>query len=163
MEFNGTNIYKLARKMACLTQDEALDKINLRKKLSLRSLARYESGELIPTSLTVKEMVRTYNAPWLGYLHLHLYDDLGKSILPQIDINRFSTSVLRFQKEHRDIMKVENSMLEIAYDDILDETEEEWINVEKKIGGIVSTGLALLFTKAFFKGGGKDDYISLQM
>ncbi|MFS8542113.1 MAG: helix-turn-helix transcriptional regulator, partial [Tissierellales bacterium] len=60
------NIYRIARKSAGYTQEEAAELLHV----SPRSLSDYEQGKTIPPDDVVCKMVEIYGARWLGYEHL---------------------------------------------------------------------------------------------
>jgi len=60
MNKNSMNIYKLARKEAGLTQEEAAEKLHV----GVRTLAEYESGRVRPNDDIVEMMTRIYGTPW---------------------------------------------------------------------------------------------------
>ncbi|WP_099192272.1 helix-turn-helix domain-containing protein [Tepidibacter mesophilus] len=147
MNFDNTNIYKKAREIAGLTQESVIEL--LKDEISLRTLQYYESGERIPSSTRVKQLVKLYNAEWLGYMHLQQNDDLGKIVLPSIDLNTLSLSVLNFQKEYTDIDDIKKRMVEIACDNKIDEhEEEEWNDVKKEINELISAAFSLYLIKS---------------
>src|SRR5690625_5142709 len=93
------NIYQMARNHTGLTQEQAAELLHI----SLRSLSAYESGTTVPHGDIVHDMVEIYNAKWLGYEHLRLSTNLGKKVLPKIDIDDIAKSVLVLQKESGDV------------------------------------------------------------
>lgn len=138
------NIYQLARHCADLTQLEASELLNV----SVRALGNYELGNTTPHGDIVEDMVRAYNAEWLGYEHLRQSTQLGKRILPRIDISDIAKSVLVLQKESNDVDDIKNCMVKIACDGIIHEHEEErWSEVTKEIREMAGAALSVVFSK----------------
>ena len=56
-------------------------------EISYRMLEYYEHGDIIPSSLMVKNMAMAYKTRWLSNYHLALNDDVGRQILerPRIE------------------------------------------------------------------------------
>ena len=99
------NIYQLARNVAGLTQIEAAELLSV----SLRTLGGYEALNPIPHSDIVHAMVEIYGTKWLGYEHLRLSTQLGKQVLPPINIDDIAKSVLVLQKESSDVEEVKKT------------------------------------------------------
>lgn len=144
MQAHCENIYKIARKSAGLTQIQAAEAINV----SVRSLADYETGVTIPPDDVVCRMIEAYRAPWLGYEHLKYSTAVGQKYLPDIKFSDLARAVLRFQKEVKDLESVDRTLIEIACDGEVDETEKpKWREVTKEVEDVVSAALAILFTE----------------
>ncbi|WP_434565139.1 helix-turn-helix transcriptional regulator [Thermoanaerobacterium thermosaccharolyticum] len=138
------NIYKIARKNAGFTQDEAAERLYI----STRSIADYESGKTIPPDDVVCRMIELYDAPWLGYQHLRYSSEVGKRYLPDITLTDLARAVLRFQKEVRDIDSIDKDMIDIACDgEINDDELDRWQQVRKEIDEMAGAALAIMFTK----------------
>lgn len=138
------NIYKIARKKAGLTREEAAELLHI----SVRSLADYEAGVTIPKDDIVCEMIEIYDAPWLGYQHLRYSSEVGKRYLPDITLTDLARAVLRFQKEVRDIDSIDKDMIDIACDgEINDDELDRWQQVRKEIDEMAGAALAIMFTK----------------
>lgn len=144
MKQNNTNIYQLGRNYAGLTQNQAAEKIGI----SRRALGGYETGETIPTSLTVKKMTEAYHAHWMGYMHLQENDDLGRAVLPKIAFDDLTMSVLKFQKEYGDIKDILHDMIDIACDGLIEDHEEKgWERVTNRIMELTTVCMNLLYIK----------------
>ena len=144
MRENSQNIYKNCRKNAGLTQEQAAELI----AVGVRTLGGYEIGEAIPPDLVVCKMVEIYDAPYLAYQHLKESTEVGRRYLPEINISDLSKSILRFQKEFRDIVDVEREMIDIGYDERIDHDEiERWNVVTKEVKEMVGAGLALIYAR----------------
>jgi transcriptional regulator with XRE-family HTH domain len=143
---NGScrNIYQLARNVAGLTQIEAAELLSV----SLRTLGGYEALNPIPHSDIVHAMVEIYGTKWLGYEHLRLSTQLGKQVLPPINIDDIAKSVLVLQKESSDVEEVKNCMVKIACDGKIDKHEERrWDEVTKEVFEMAGAALSVVFSR----------------
>ena len=137
-------IYRIGREEAQMTQLQASELIGI----SSRQLSRFENLETIPDSLTVSKMVKVYDAEWLGYKHLKQYDDLGKLILPEVSFENVGLGTLKFFKEHSDIENIRTSIIDIVFDGVIDEyEEEEWSEHTKAIESLAGASLSLRYAK----------------
>ncbi len=138
------NIYQLARNVAGLTQIEAAELLSV----SLRTLGGYEALNPIPHSDIVHAMVEIYGTKWLGYEHLRLSTQLGKQVLPPINIDDIAKSVLVLQKESSDVEEVKNCMVKIACDGRIDKHEEgRWDEVTKEVFEMAGAALSVVFSR----------------
>ncbi|MBU5311876.1 helix-turn-helix domain-containing protein [Tissierella carlieri] len=138
------NIYQLARNVAGLTQLEAAERLNV----SVRALGNYELGNTVPHGDIVAAMTKIYGAKWLGYEHLRQSTELGKQILPAIDITDIAKSVLVLQKESGDVEEVKSCMIKIACDGKIDKHEERrWDEVTKEVFEMAGAALSVVFSR----------------
>lgn len=144
MQNRCKNIYKIARKAAGMTQEQAAELLYV----SIRSLADYESGRTIPSDETVCKMIEVYGTNWLGYEHLKRSTEVGKRYLPDLELTDLARSVLKLQKEVADVNKINPDMVEVACDGVVNEFEtEKWQQVTKEIFEMVAAGLGVLFSQ----------------
>lgn len=138
------NIYKIARSYTDLTQEKASELLHI----SPRSLSDYEANKTIPGDDIVCMMVESYGTDWLAYEHLKQSTVVGQRYLPSIDFTDLAKSVLRLQKEVRDVECVNNDMVDIACDGIVEEHEnDKWNQVVKEINEMAGAALAVVFSK----------------
>ncbi|MGJ0848245.1 helix-turn-helix transcriptional regulator [Tissierella praeacuta] len=138
------NIYQLARNIAGLTQIEAAERLNV----SVRALGNYELGNTVPHGDIVAAMAEIYEAKWLGYEHLRQSTELGRQILPAINVDDIAKSVLVLQKESSDVEEVKNCMVKIACDGKIDKHEEKrWNEVTKEVFEMAGAALSVVFSK----------------
>jgi transcriptional regulator with XRE-family HTH domain len=143
MQRKRENIYKIARKYAGLTREKAAEQICC----SVRSLADYETGVTVPKDDIVCAMVQAYGTEWLAYQHLKQNSEIGRRYLPEINISDLAKSVLRLQKEVRDLDYVNDDMIDIACDGEIHHTEKDrWASVTKEIDEMAGAALAVLFS-----------------
>jgi len=134
-------IYKQAREQAGLTQEQASTLL----PIPVRTLSAYENGALLPSSELVCRMIDIYDCKWLWYLHLKLNNPLGKRYLPDVKLGRLSANVLMLQKEMKDVLNANDSVVSIACDDAIEEHElNDWKEVCKEIEELMGACVALL-------------------
>ena len=138
------NIYKNARRNAGLTQEQAAEQLYI----SVRSLAEYEAGRIIPPDDVVCRMVEAYDAKHLAYLHLKNSTEVGQRFLPDLHILDLPRSVLRLQKEVRDVTDIHHHIVDIACDGLIEDHEHDtWVNIEKELLEMVGAGLSVVFAR----------------
>ncbi|MGV8153404.1 MAG: helix-turn-helix transcriptional regulator [Alkaliphilus sp.] len=137
----SSNIYKIARKSALLTQEQAAELLHL----STRSIIDYETDKTRPSDEMVCNMVDLYDSKWLAYMHMKS-TAIGKRYLPNIKLSGLPTSVLRLQKEVEDVRKINNDMISIVCDEEVENFEKsQWSCVEKELSEMIGAGLGILF------------------
>lgn len=136
------NIYKTARRIAGLTQEQAAELLYI----SVRSLAEYEAGRTVPGCDVVCRMIEVYHTDWLGYEHLKQSTQVGQRYLPDIDFTDLAKSVLRLQKEVQDVHRINTEMIMVACDGVVNDHEQEaWERVTKEVMEMVGAGLGVIF------------------
>ena len=144
------NTYQKARKTACLTQEQAAERLGL----SAESLKQYELGKRVPANAVVWKMVQIYDTSWLALEHLRdTSEALG--VLPEVTVQSLPTAaiqlinrVLDFADRHRD-----RQLLRIAEDGVIDEAERpEFDDIVRDLDGIVGAALQVKFTPGIKKG-----------
>lgn len=142
MEKKCGNIYKIARKTAGLTQEQAAERLNV----SVRSLADYETGKTVPKDDIVCAMVEVYGTKWLGYMHLKA-TQVGEKYLPELILTDLAKSVLKLQKEIGDVDSLNGDIVEIACDGVVDPGEQpKWKFITKEIDEMAGAALAVIFS-----------------
>lgn len=108
------NIYKTARRSTGLTQETASTYLYV----SVDSLRRYENGYQLPPDDVVSAMCELYESPGLAAQHLRESSELGRRVLPKVELCDLKTAtirlvnrVLQFADSHRD-----RQLLRIAED-----------------------------------------------
>lgn len=138
------NIYKNARRNAGLTQEQAAEQLYI----SVRSLAEYEAGRTTPPDDVVCRMVEVYKAKHLAYLHLKNSTEVGRRFLPELHILDLPRSVLKLQKEVKDVTDINHHMVDVACDGMVEEHESEtWRSIEKELLEMVGAGLSVVFAR----------------
>lgn len=138
------NIYKSARQAAGLTQEQAAALLNV----SPRTLLEYEAGRIIPADDIVCKMVEVYGIKHLAYLHLKQSTEVGRRFLPDLHIMDLPRSVLRLQKEVKDVTDINPEIIDVACDGVIEEHEHDaWQNIQKELLEMVGAGLSVIFAK----------------
>ena len=74
--------------------------------------------------------------------------EVGQRYLPTINITQLPTAILRLQKEVKDFLKCEDSLIEIGSDGHVDDNEAlQYKNVMKELDEVVEAIMALKFSK----------------
>lgn len=138
------NVYKNARRTAGLTQEQAAELLYI----SARSLLEYEAGRTIPPDDVVCRMVEVYGAKHLAYMHLKQSTEVGRRFLPDLYITDLPRSVLKLQKEVKDVTDINHHMVDVACDGMVEEHESEtWRRVETELSEMVGAGLSVIFAR----------------
>ena len=123
MAIESQNIYKNARKSAGFTQDKASQLLNV----SVDSLRDYEQSQRPVPSDVASAMCDVYQAPYLAVQHLRLTSDLGKRVVPEIQLKDLPEAVLGVLAAVQRFCAKREAMVEIAADGQIAESEQaEW-------------------------------------
>lgn len=143
MDKQYRNIYQIARESKGITQEKASELMDI----SVDSLRVYESGRRVPPNHIVAKMVEIYDTQYLAYQHIKA-DEVGKCILPDINIKNLSACILSVHTEIKDFLKLEDSLMEIGADDKVDKTEiDTFSKAVKELDDIVKAIMELKFSK----------------
>ncbi|MDU4952949.1 MULTISPECIES: helix-turn-helix domain-containing protein [Clostridium] len=138
------NIYQIARESSGLTQEKSSELLDI----SVDSLRAYEGGKRVPPDHVVIKMIEIYDTQYLAYQHLKTSAEVGQRYLPTINITQLPTAILRLQKEVKDFLKCEDSLIEIGSDGHVDDNEAlQYKNVMKELDEVVEAIMALKFSK----------------
>lgn len=123
MAIESQNIYKNARKSAGFTQEKASQLLNV----SVDSLRDYEQSQRPVPSDVASAMCDVYQAPYLAVQHLRLTSDLGKRVVPEIQLKDLPEAVLGVLAAVQRFCAKREAMVEIAADGQITESERaEW-------------------------------------
>lgn len=123
MAIESQNIYKNARKSAGFTQEKASQLLNV----SVDSLRDYEQSQRPVPSDVASAMCDVYQAPYLAVQHLRLTSDLGKRVVPEIQLKDLPEAVLGVLAAVQRFCAKREAMVEIAADGQIAESEQaEW-------------------------------------
>ena len=123
MAIESQNIYKNARKSAGFTQEKASQLLNV----SVDSLRDYEQSQRPVPSDVASAMCDVYQAPYLAVQHLRLTSDLGKRVVPEIQLKDLPEAVLGVLAAVQRFCAKRDAMVEIAADGQITESEQaEW-------------------------------------
>ena len=138
------NIYQIARESSGLTQEKSSELLDI----SVDSLRAYEGGKRVPPDHVVIKMIEIYDTQYLAYQHLKTSAEVGQRYLPTINITQLPTAILRLQKEVKDFLKCEDSLIEIGSDGHVDDNEAlQYKNDMKELDEVVEAIMALKFSK----------------
>lgn len=114
-------IYKTCREAAGMTQEQAAEALNC----SVRSLARYETGEQRTPDDVAYRMAVLYDSQYLAVQHLRLVSQVAAELLPPVAVRELPVAAIRiinrvraFAVQHR-----EQDLLDIAEDGVISEAE----------------------------------------
>ena len=110
MAIESQNIYKNARKSAGFTQEKASQLLNV----SVDSLRDYEQSQRPVPSDVASAMCDVYQAPYLAVQHLRLTSDLGKRVVPEIQLKDLPEAVLGVLAAVQRFCAKREAMVEIA-------------------------------------------------
>lgn len=135
------NIYKIAREVKGMTQEEAAEIM----RMSSRSISNYENFVTSPSNEVVAEMIKAYDAIWLAYMHVMNDEDLGE-YFPKCDLKDIAKAALRMQKEIADFIKVTPDMIDVAYDGVIEEHEKKtWDKVRLEAMDVAGAAITIMF------------------
>ncbi len=128
-------MYKETRKQAGFSTEEAA----LRIGVAVRTLMKYESGEISPPPDVVVKMSRMYHQPWLTQYYCRRCE-IGKTysyeILTNVDLS-MSGILMSLQQETEEALKVFPTMLKVTRNKKSREdfTDKEWKDFKKAMQG----------------------------
>ena len=116
------SIYRICREAAGLTQEQAAEGLNC----SVRSLARYESGEQHVPDDIAYQMVVLYDSQLLAVQHLRLVSHVAADLFPPVTERAFVEAAMRiFNRVRRFAERHQgHRLLEIAEDNVISPEEE---------------------------------------
>lgn len=127
------NIYRTARKSAGMTQEKAAQLLSV----SVDSLRDYEQGQRSVPSDVASAMCDVYQAPYLAVQHLRLTSDLGRQVVPEIQLKDLPEAVLGVLAAVQRFCAKRDVMVEIAADGQITEDEQaEWNEIMKLANGL---------------------------
>lgn len=139
------NIYKTSREKAGLSQEVAAELLNVHN----RTLSAYENDGYkggVPDGIVV-DMIKIYEDRFLGYLHLRKRA-VGALLLPDITEIDLAKSVLKMQKEIKDVQDINSTIVNIACDGRVDNTEQQtWNEAGKEVFEMAGAALAVVFSR----------------
>lgn len=121
MPGNGIEVYRICREQAGLTQEQAAEGLNC----SVRSLARYESGEQHVPDDIAYQMVVLYDSQYLAVEHLRLVSQVAAEVLPPVtvlDLPRAAIRIINQVRRFADLHR-ERELLDIAEDGVISPEE----------------------------------------
>lgn len=151
MKVNCNNIYRIARKSSVNPKTGkayTVENVAELVPISERSIAYYESGEMIPQDDVVCRLIELYGAKWLAYAHMQQNSLVGNTYLPKINYWNLSESVLNLQVGMNDVASKQFDLIQIAADGIISNDEVElWEKNKQALSKLTSNLLSILFLK----------------
>lgn len=139
------NIYQIPREAAGITQERAAELIGT----SVESLRAYEYGKRIPPDWAVIKMIEIYGAPYLAYQDLKNRVEVGKELLPDLEVKELPAAILKLLKEVNDFIKLRDELIDITSDGIIDLQERERFKViMEQLDEVTQAILSLKFAKS---------------
>lgn len=138
------NIYQIARESAGVTQEKASELIDV----SVESLRAYETGKRYPPNNAVLRMIEIYGTQYLAYQHLRNSAEIGRKILPEIELKDLPTAFLNVLNEVNAFVKQRDRMINITCDGVISEEERpEWDRIMQELDRLSASLMALKFAK----------------
>ncbi len=137
-----SNIYKIARRAAGLTQESAAERL----EISVDSVRAYETYQRTPPNEIVERMVVCFHAPQLAYQHLHETTGLVSRIIPQLEQRNILEVAIRIYNRMRNFSQdyCLERLMAIAEDGRIDDTEwPEFDEIIAELRSIIQSGLEL--------------------
>lgn len=148
MATESQNIYKTVRKSAGFTQERAAQLLNV----SVDALRDYEQGQRPVPSDVASAMCDVYQAPYLAVQHLRLSSELGRRVVPEIQLKDLPEAVLGVLAAVQKFVAKRDALVEIASDGQISADEQaEWDEIMQLMDNLN----AAVTNMRFSKGGGK--------
>ncbi|MCI1965862.1 MAG: helix-turn-helix transcriptional regulator [Oscillospiraceae bacterium] len=144
MQSEYRNIYQIARESAGITQEKAAELIDV----SVESLRAYETGRRYPPNDVVLRMIEIYGTQYLAYQHLRNSAEIGRKILPEIELKDLPTAFLNVLNEVNAFVRQKDRMIDITCDGVISEGERpEWNHIMLEMDRLSASLMALKFAK----------------
>ena len=142
-QYDG-NKYRIARQMAGMTQERWAEAIDV----DIRSIARYETGETIPTDETVARMVEISGLAPLGYWHIQNKCRIAETELPSIQRVPLAQAVVGLICAISDFNEDEKDLLRVVSDGKIDAHEVmTWEQIRGKLDEVVRCALQVKYAE----------------
>ena len=133
MAVDCQNIYKNARKSAGFTQEKAAQLLSV----SVDSLRDYEQSQRPVPSDVASAMCDVYQAPYLAVQHLRLSSELGKRVVPEIELKDLPEAVIGVLAAVQKFIIKRDAMIEIVADGKIEEDEQaEWNEIMDRMNNL---------------------------
>ena len=138
------SIYQTARKEACLTQEQAAERLSV----SVETVKAWEQGQRVPRPEDVERMQALYGTPWLGLEYTR--DTCGRlGVLPELRLQGLPTAVLQLINRATALADDYRRLMLIAEDGVIDETETpEFQRISQSIQDVIAAGYEVLYAEA---------------
>ena len=138
------SIYQTARKEACLTQEQAAERLSV----SVETVKAWEQGQRVPRPEDVERMQTLYGTPWLGLEYTR--ETCGRlGVLPELRLQGLPTAVLQLINRATALADDYRRLMLIAEDGVIDETETpEFQRISQSIQDVIAAGYEVLYAEA---------------
>lgn len=144
MAVDCQNIYKNARKSTGMTQEKAAQLLNV----SVDSLRDYEQSQRPVPSDVASAMCDVYQAPYLAVQHLRRSSELGKRVVPEIQLKDLPEAVLSVLAAVQRFIVKRDAMIEIVADGKIEEDEQaEWNEIMDRMNNLFVAMANMRFSK----------------
>ena len=144
MAVDCQNIYKNARKSAGFTQEKAAQLLSV----SVDSLRDYEQSQRPVPSDVASAMCDVYQAPYLAVQHLRRSSELGKRVVPEIQLKDLPEAVLSVLAAVQRFIVKRDAMIEIVADGKIEEDEQaEWNEIMDRMNNLFVAMAICVFRK----------------
>lgn len=123
MPGSDKTVYKICREQAGYTQERAAELLHC----SVRTLCRYESGEIVPPNDIVTAMAGLYNNTYVVFAHVRDSSEIAAQFIPEIVPCGIQTAAMRCFNRIAQFMsrRPDLRLMEIAEDGLIDESEQQ--------------------------------------
>lgn len=138
------NKYRIARVKAGLTQERWAEAIGV----DVRSVARYEAGETLPTDETVTMMAEISGLAPLGYWHLKNKSALANDLLPTVERIPVAQAVVQLVVSMADFGIRNDDLLRLVADGRISSAEiSEWKDIRDALDEVVKAAIQLRYAE----------------
>ena len=144
MAVDCQNIYKNARKSAGFTQEKSAQLLSV----SVDSLRDYEQSQRPVPSDVASAMCDVYQAPYLAVQHLRQSSELGKRVVPEIELKDLPEAVIGVLAAVQKFIIKRDAMIEIVADGKIEEDEQaEWDEIMDRMNSLFVAMANMRFSK----------------
>ena len=142
MKHTFGRVCAIAREESGLRQESASELLHV----STRSISDYERNITIPPQDIVLAMMKHYNAPWLGYMYLQLTNEVGRAVLPELELRQLSASILDLQVGIMEASEMHKQIAKVGRDDVIDNSEQPiWCECTNAIKSLAGAAFSVIF------------------
>lgn len=138
------NIYETARTAAGLTQERRAELLGV----STESVRLYETGKCLPGDEIVTRMSEVAVMPVLCYWHLKNKSGVANDLLPDVESVPLPQAVLQLLVEIRDFKEDLDTLLVIAADGYIDNSEQDrFTEIIDALDGIIKSAWTVKYSE----------------
>lgn len=143
----NTNIYRMGRQMAGMTQERFAEAIGV----STEAVAQYEAGKIVPSDEVVTRMAEVAGYMVLGYWHLLNKSRVAAELLPEVQHVPVAQAVVNLIRELDGFRNsgILDILIEMAADGEIDDGERStFASVLEELDGIVQAALMVKYAES---------------